>query len=353
MHGVNHKAIARLRQKLSRHKLDSILISKGANVSYLSGFPGEAALLITLTKKIILVDFRYKEQAARELKSFFLSERLSFQSLEKSISGLARRFKFRRLGFEARSVTYQCYLSLKKNLSGLKPIPTYDIVEGLRAIKTKEEIRHIKKAAALAGKSFTFAKRIIRPGRSEAEIARRVQYYMCKLGSQDCAFDVIVASGKRSSLPHATASAKTIKNNEPVLVDLGCRYLDYTSDLTRMVFLGKIERKIRLIYDVVKQAQALAIKAIKVGRKISEIDRIARRYIAREGLGRFFGHALGHGIGREIHEYPCICPENQDTLQEGMVLTIEPGIYLPGAGGVRVEDMVLVTKDDCEILTKK
>lgn len=350
---MNTTAINKLRQELLRRKLDALLITKRVNVAYLSGFKGEGELLITPTKKILIVDFRFEEQAAKEAKSFQIWRGQSFHPLEGSIFRLVKKLKLKRLGFEAPSLSYEFYRKLKGILKSVKLAPTSNIVERLRAIKNAEEIKLLKKAAALSIKSFAFAKQTIRPGRKEAEVARELQYFMRKYGAEDCAFDIIVASGKRSSMPHAPTSHRTIKGNEAVLVDLGVRYSGYNSDLTRMVFLGTIGDKIRQTYEIVLQAQKLAIKAIKTGVKIWQIDKIARRCIAKKGLGAFFGHALGHGIGKEVHEYPSISPQNQDILKQGMVFTVEPGVYIPGWGGIRVEDMVLVTKNGCEILTKR
>jgi len=349
---MNPAAINKLRQELLRRKIDAFLITKGVNVAYLSGFKGEGQLLITPTRQILLVDFRFNEQAAKVAGSFQIRQRQSFRPLEESILRLVKRLKLKRLGFEASSLAYGFHHKLKSTLKSVKLIPSTDIVERLRAIKSGQEIRLLKKAAALSVKSFGFARKIIKAGRKEVEIARELQYFMRKLGAEDCAFDIIVASGKRSSLPHAPACARTIKNNEAVLVDLGCRISCYNSDLTRMVFLGRISGKLKRTYEIVRQAQQLAIKAVRAGVKIRQIDKIARQYIAKAGLGAFFGHALGHGIGREVHEYPSISPKNQGILKKGMVFTIEPGVYIPGWGGIRVEDMVLVTRTGHEVLTR-
>ena len=350
---MNILAIDKLRRELLRHELDGILITNQANVAYLTGFKGEGQLLITPDKHVLIVDFRFKEQAAKEARPFRIWQRQSFSSLEEGILRLVKKLKLKGMGFEAQSLSYQFYRKLKAALKPANLSPTSNIIEHLRAIKSLQEIKLIKKAASLAVKSFAFAKDIIKPGKEEAEIARELQYFMRKNGAQECAFDIIIASGKRSSMPHAPISHRTFKRNEAVLVDLGCRIADYNSDLTRMVFLGKISAKIKRTYEIVLQAQQLAISAVRAGAKIRQIDKIARQHIVKAGLGAFFGHALGHGIGREVHEYPPISPQNQDILKEGMVFTIEPGVYIPGWGGIRVEDMVLVTRNGYEILTKR
>ncbi|MCQ9208670.1 MAG: Xaa-Pro peptidase family protein [Omnitrophica bacterium] len=350
---MNPATINKLRQNLITHKLDGLLVTKEANISYLSGFRGAGQLLITPKKRILIVDFRFKEQAEKTKGPFQICQRLNFRPFEQSLSSLAKKLKLKRLGFESPWLPFELYRRFKSVLGPVKLVPTTNIVEELRVIKSPKELVHLKKAALLAMQSYDLAKRIIKPGRKEVAIARELQYAMRKQGAQDCSFELIIASGRRSSMPHATASEKVIKNNEAVLLDLGCRVSDYNSDLTRMVFLGKIRGKIKQIYEAVFQAQQLAIKAVKAGVKISEIDKIARRHLSKKGFRRFFGHALGHGIGREVHEYPSISPKNQDLLKEGMVFTIEPGVYIPGLGGIRVEDMVLVTKNGCEVLTKE
>ncbi len=349
---MSKTAINKLRQELLRHNLDALLITKGANIAYLSGFKGEGQLLITPAKKILLTDFRFKEQAAEETRAFQIRQRQKFRPLEESILRLVKKLKLKRLGFESRSLSYQFYGKLRQALRPVKLVATGDIVEQLRTIKSGREIKLLKKAAHLAVGTFRFARSIIKPGRKEVEIAGELEHFMRKYNAKGRSFDIIVASGKRSSMPHASASLRTIKDNETVLLDLGCRIHGYNSDLTRMVFLGKISPKIKRIYEIVLRAQELAIKAIRAGEKICQIDKIARQYITKEGLGAFFGHALGHGIGREVHENPSISPENRQTLKAGMVFTVEPGVYIPGMGGVRVEDMVLVTKAGCEVLTK-
>lgn len=349
---MNTPAIKKLRHELKRQRLDGLLITKEANLAYLSGFKGEGQILLTPAKAILLVDSRYSEQAKREAKACKIWPRQSFDPPEKSLLRLLRQLKLNRLGIEAEALSYQAYRRLSTAISPAKLIPTINTVETLRAIKTTREIEIIKKAAGIAVKSFAFARRIIKTHRTEQEVAAAVQYFMRQAGAEDSAFELIIASGKNSSMPHAPSSHKLIKNNEIVLIDLGCRFQGYNSDLTRTVFLGKMKAKFRQIYQIVSQAQQLAIKAVRAGEKISEIDKAARQYLTQNGLGANFGHALGHGIGREVHEYPSISAQNHDTLKAGMVLTIEPGVYLPGWGGIRIEDMVLVKENGSEILTR-
>ncbi len=349
---MNPASVSTLRCILARDKLDALLVTKAANIEYLSRFDGEGQLLITLKDKFLITDFRYQEAVRKKIKSFQIHSRESFVPLEESLSALTKRLKIKRMGFEAQDLNYATYRRLHKTLNNLKLISTKNVIERLRAIKTDQEIALIKKVAYCALASFTFAKNFIKPGKTECEIADAIQYFMKKMGAEGSAFDTIIASGKRASQPHARVSTRSVKKNDAVLIDLGCRKSGYNSDLTRVIFLGKMSGKIKKIYQIVIRAQQLAIEAVRAGEQIYKIDKIARQYIAKEGFGPYFGHALGHGIGREVHEYPSISPKNHEVLKAGMVFTIEPGIYIPGWGGIRIEDMILVTKNGSQILTK-
>ncbi|MFC1632449.1 M24 family metallopeptidase [Candidatus Omnitrophota bacterium] len=278
--------------------------------------------------------------------------RKSHCPLEESIRRLSEKLKLRRMGFESDGISFNFHRRLKKSNTGRQLIPQTCIIEKIRSIKSAAEIELLRQAAKLALASFKYAQKIIRPGQKESAVADELQYFMRQQGAEDSAFDPIVASGIRSSLPHAPISSKIIRNNQPVLVDLGCRLSGYNSDLTRMVFLGKIGGKLKRIYQAVRQAQQLAISVVKAGVEASQVDLTARNYLRKEKLAPFFVHALGHGIGRDIHEAPSISSQNKSVLAPGMVFTVEPGIYLPGWGGVRVEDMVLVKKNGAEVLTK-
>jgi Xaa-Pro aminopeptidase len=345
-------AINKLKTKLLKHKLEALLITSKINVAYLTGFTGEGQLIATPTQQVLIVDFRFREQAKKEVDFCQIYQTKSFRPLEENISEVVKKLKLKKLAFQPSSLSYEFYCRLKKILNSVELHPTANIVDRLRAIKDTQEIKLLKKAAHCAMQSFAFAQRIVKPGKRETDIASRLYLFIKKLGVDSLAFDTIVASGKRGSMPHAPVSNRTIKNNEAVLLDLGCRISGYNSDLTRMIFLGKITEKIKCIYNIVLQAQRLAISTVRAGVKICQIDNIARNYIAKAGLGSYFGHALGHGIGREVHEYPFISPKNHNVLEEGMVFTIEPGIYIPGVGGIRIEDMVLVTKTGYEVLTR-
>lgn len=338
---------------LKQCNADAFLVSKKENIAYLSGFNGEGHLLLAPARPVLIVDFRYYQQAVEQAKKTEVVCRQNFHSVDQTLFCLLKEIKIQRLAFEADVLSYHCYCRLRKSLRPVKLVPAARIVEQLRAVKSPEELGFIRQAAALAVQSIDFARKIVQPGKKETDIAREIRYFMQLQGAEDCAFDIIVASGPRSAMPHAAASPRIIKEGETVLIDLGCRSSGYNSDLTRMLFLSKIKGKTKRIYEVVAHAQQLAIAAVRAGEPAAKIDNIARQFISREGLGAFFGHALGHGVGKEIHEYPHLSPASKDMLQEGMVFTVEPAVYIPKWGGIRIEDMVLVTKTGGEVLTRE
>jgi Xaa-Pro aminopeptidase len=221
----------------------------------------------------------------------------------------------------------------------------------LRKIKEREELAYLRKAAEIAVRALEFAPSLLLPGRKEAEIAAELERFIRYHGASASAFEIIVASGPNSSYPHHLTSARRLKENEIVLIDIGASYCGYKSDLTRVFFLGKINPLAAKIYAIVRRAQARSIAAIRPGARINKIDQAARQSIARAGYGRFFSHSLGHGIGLEIHEAPSVSPGAKDRLKKGMVFTVEPAVYLPGKFGIRIEDTVLVTEKGAEVFS--
>jgi Xaa-Pro aminopeptidase len=338
-------------EKLAEKDLNGILITKEQNVSYLSGFTGsESSLLLTAGKKFFLTDFRYLIQAKRELKGFKIIQ--TKNSFLKDISDLCNELKIKRLGFESGNVAFKKYLTLKKLSRGIKLISTTDAVENFRKIKTNEELNVIKKVAKLTLSCLSFIKSKIMPGVREKDFAATIEYFIKTHGGDGPAFKTIVASGSNSVMPHAITSGRIIKRNDSVLIDFGIRSYGYNSDLTRIFSLGKINTYFRKIYSIVKDAQRIAIDYIKPGVRISEIEMKVRDYLDEKGLEKFFGHSLGHGIGREVHELPKISRDNRELFKENMVFTVEPGVYIPKLAGFRHEDMVVVTKYGCEVLTQ-
>lgn len=269
-----------------------------------------------------------------------------------AIADLIIKYGLKECGFESKSLSFEEHRQIAKRLKGnFRLVPAFNFVEDLRKVKSSQEIALIKKAAKIASLTMGYAFKIIRPGEKERKVALELEQFMKYKGADACSFDIIVAGGSASAYPHAFTSDRKIMPREMVLIDLGATFAGYNSDLTRMVFSDRITQKQRRSYEVILEAQRLAIHALRPGKKISDIDGIARNFISRHGLGQFFCHGLGHGVGLEIHELPFVNRRNNDRLQKGMVVTIEPACYIPGWGGIRIEDTVLITSSGCEILT--
>lgn len=337
---------------LKKKSIDAFLIRKKENIAYLTGSRGEDAILFISPKKNILItDSRYKEEykksavkcSVRIAKNQFLGE---------IIKEICIETYSRLIGFEADNFTYQGYLNFKKQLGKIKLTPLTHTVENLRIVKDKSEIQLIRQACKYGAKLMNYAVKIVKPGISENSVKRAIEAYALKNNLCLANFDIIVASGANASMPHAAASERSIKKQEMVTIDLGAMHCGYNSDLTRTVFLGKISHKYLHIYNIVLASQSIAIENLKPGAYAKDIDAVSRQYISNKGMGRFFLHSLGHGIGRETHEIPAISQSSKIKLEKGMVVTIEPGIYVPGWGGVRIEDTVLITENGCEVLTK-
>ena len=343
--------LKRLHIILQNSQLDGVLISHQPNIAYLTEAPSfDSYLLISHKQNFYITDARYYQQAHSRIKGF--SIKLGGKSVFSTIAKLALEAKIKRLGFEARYLDVAQHRQIKKFLGSIEFISTQELLEELRKIKQPEELEKIKKAVRITIQALAYARKIIRPGLKEIEIAAQLEHFIrYKGGVRTTSFETIVASGKNSSFPHHLSSGRRLKQSEILFIDMGVDYQGYKSDLTRTFFLGKIPSAIRKIYNIVRQAQAQAIKGIKPGIKASDIDRRARQYIAKHGYGGFFAHNLGHGIGLEVHEEPYLSTRNKTIIEPGMVFTIEPGIYLPNKFGVRIEDDVIVTKNGCEVLS--
>jgi Xaa-Pro aminopeptidase len=266
----------------------------------------------------------------------------------------AARIGARRIGFEAGSVTYEQWEAMARatgDTAGILLIPCRGLVERLRAIKTAGEVALIERAVEIASEAFEEVLALVRPGAVERDLAHEIEFRMKQAGAEDVAFDLIVASGSRSSLPHGLASGRTVARGEFIIFDIGARFEGYHSDMTRTVFTGRPDAQARALYETVLEAQRRAIEAIRPGAEAREVDAAARGFIDGAGHGGRFGHGTGHGVGLQVHEAPRIGPRSQESLAEGMVLTVEPGIYVPGGGGVRIEDMVVVTQHGHRVMT--
>lgn len=334
----------KLRHKLSERGIEAFLISRPVNFRYLSGFDGEGFLLITRNRAYLFTDFRYAEQAREHVPGFDLVQ------VRGELSGWLPQFisdlGIRQLGLEGDDLSLNTYRKLAEKVLSLNPppelIPTGGIVESLRAVKDKEEIEKIGRAASLAEAALRWANEFLRPGMEERKIAWELEKFLRENGSEELPFEIIVASGPNSALPHARPTSRLLLEGEPVVIDLGARVQGYCSDFTRTFFLGKPPREFERIFRLVQEAQTVALEEIRSGMTGEEADGLARKVIEKAGYGEAFGHGLGHGVGLEVHEAPRLGPGSADMLQEGMVFTLEPGIYLGGRGGVRLEDMVVL-----------
>ncbi|HBO85121.1 MAG TPA: integrase [Deltaproteobacteria bacterium] len=321
------------------------------NIRYFTSFTGSsAAAVVTPDSGFFLTDSRYMTQAYNEVCVRGIKIKGYKKQIEQ-VACLLNQSKVKRVGFEDKGITYEYYQKLKSKLTGKRLIPLSDEVNRLRIKKDEAEIETIRDAVRIGKRCFETAKRCIRAGVIENDIAVAMEFEMRKEGAEKAAFDIIVASGKRASLPHGKASLKAIKRGEMVVVDSGVMYKGYNSDETCTFFVGAVTKKQRDIYNIVKEAHDAAIECVMPGVKTSDIDKTARGIIKKAGYGKYFGHGTGHGVGLQVHEMPSISCTDNTVLEEGMVFTIEPGIYIPGWGGVRVEDMLVVTADGCEVLT--
>jgi len=319
-------------------------------VTYLSGFTGDSSWLLVGRDHVWLVtDGRYTEQAAAEAPHCEIVRRTN--SLAKTVAELSQRAGAATLGFSPDELTYAAYTTLAEALEKVELAPKKGLVENLRAIKDEDEIEAIRRAVRVADQAFATIRGQLSPGMTEREVANALEFEMRRLGARKGSFEIIVAARERSSLPHAYATDATIAPGDPVLIDWGAQVDLYCSDATRVLFLGAPTRKWREVYAAVLEAQKLATEALAPGVAAKEVDAVARRVLAEAGYGECFAHGLGHGVGLKVHEKPGLGEKSEDTIAEGMVVTVEPGVYIPGWGGVRLEDTVVVRRDGPEILT--
>ena len=341
------KRVERLRQLLPKYETDAMVVGKTENVRYLSGFSGDSANLV-LTKKsaVLITDSRYTEQAAAEAKGFVIVEQKD--GLLKKTAETLRELGCRRVGFEGNAVIFDDWRILTAAANGIEFVPAK--IDSLREIKDENEIACIKKACQIADAAFADVLGYLRPGLRENEVAAQLEYFMRQKGSERPAFSTIVVSGVRGSLPHGMATNKLINSGEFVTMDFGAVYEGYCSDITRTVAIGRANERQREVYAATLRAQLTGIGAVKAGVSGVEPDRKAREILGE--YAEFFGHGLGHGVGLEIHENPRLSSKSKcEKLPVNAVVTVEPGVYIPDWGGVRIEDTVRVTAQGCERLT--
>ncbi len=352
MHDRFAARLTKLRRLMRKARVPALLVSNFTNVTYLTGFTGDDSyLLVTPDDQIFLSDSRYTTQLAEECPGFDAEIRNSGTTMLKILTKVVSRSGVGQLGFEADSMTVTGHIQLDAALNKVKVSPTTGLVERLREIKDREEIKAIRASIAIAQRAMGVIRAGLREGQTEKWLASEIEYQIRQFGGEGCSFDPIVAVGPRAALPHAVPTESRIGDSDFVLIDWGAKAQLYASDLTRILVTGRISPKLERIYGVVLKAQLRAITAIKPGALMSEIDAAARKVITKAGFGTRFGHGLGHGIGLEIHEAPRLAVTQDQPLKAGMVVTVEPGIYIPGWGGVRIEDDVLVTRTGHEVLS--
>ena len=347
--------LKKLLKRLAEEGIEAILISQPENRHYLSGFDGSSGfLLITPNDAILATDFRYLEQTKRQAPDFEIFQITG--DIESWFPKLIDGLNLRRLGFEANHVSFELYHLLSDILddSGLQPrlVPVAGLVEPIRAIKEPEEIELIAKAIAISDAAFEYIAGTIRVGMTEMEVAWELEKTLHEKGSQSLPFEIILASGPNTALPHAKPSQRAIQSGEPVVIDIGAKVQGYSSDLSRTICLGNPDDTFKKVYQAVMEAQQMAIAQITAGMTGAQADSLAREAIEQAGYGDAFGHGLGHGLGLAPHEQPYLSPNSKDNLVDGMVFTIEPGIYLAGWGGVRIEDTVVMENGKIRVLSQ-
>ena len=345
-----------LRKIIKENNLDAMLVTQLDNIFYLSGFSGDAGWLIVSSDETLLaIDFRFIEQAKIESGSLVKIVHIK-GDLESWFPVLLSDHGFKNIGLESGNITFSQFSKIqeitKNHAEKIKLVPQNNLIESLRAIKDEGELNNIRRAAELADKAIEFARTKLENHFTELELSWKIEKFLRENGSEKMPFDVIVASGPNAAMPHAKNTSKEIKSNEPVLIDLGAKINGYCSDLSRTLYFGKFDETFTKIYDIVLGAQLTAMSMIESNMSGKQADSFARAVIEQAKYGEYFGHALGHGVGLAVHENPLLSQRSEDILTDNMVFTIEPGIYLPGWGGVRIEDTVVLEKGRVTSLNK-
>ena len=337
---------------LEAPETEGYLIASDVNRYYLTGFSSTAGMvLVTAKGSYLLVDFRYFEAAVKQVDDCRV---MQFDHLAETLDALIKRHHLKNIMVEQENTSLAQLESLKNALPGVNfvnsPILDQEL-RAMRAVKSEKEMESLKKAQKITEDAFSYILPRLVPGRTEAEIALDIEMFMRQNGAERTAFDLIVVSGRKSSMPHGVPGENRLKRGDFVTMDTGAVVDGMHSDMTRTVAVGEASAEKRKIYEIVLQAQKAAIAKAQEGVKCADVDRAAREVIEQAGYGKYFGHSTGHSVGLEIHESPNFSPSSKDTAKSGMVITVEPGIYLPGRFGVRIEDMVYITPEECENLT--
>ena len=347
-----NQRVKKLRALLKRTGLPGVFISSPTNVTYLTGFTGDASLFIVTPEKAVLVsDARFTQQIEEECDGIEVAIRGSTGATIDLAGKIIRKLKVDSLGVEAGDMTLSMYEQLSERVGRTELVPIHGMVEKLRLIKDKSEIIAIRRAIRIAEKAIRAVVATMTLDRTEKQVSAELEYQIRCFGGKGCSFEPIVGVGPRGALPHAPPTDRQVGESDFVLIDWGANESLYISDLTRIFVTGRISPKLERVYGVVLNAQRRAIERIRPGVRMGKVDEAARSVIEKAGFGKKFTHATGHGIGLQVHEAPRIGADQAQTLQAGMVVTVEPGIYLPGWGGVRIEDDILVTRDGHEVLS--
>jgi Xaa-Pro aminopeptidase len=340
----------RLRRKMSDEGVDALLVSDILNVHWLTGFSGSSGYaLVTARDAVFITDSRYTIQAGQEVKGLEVVWFQRPQTFEGFLASQCERIGVSKLAFET-SISYATWQAWKEKVASVEWIPSPEVLKPLRMVKTAEEVAKIKEACAITDKCLEHLTRMMQPGVSEYDIQLDLEFFIRRSGAE-IAFDPIVVSGPNSARPHGHATERKLQVGDFVTIDLGAKKNGYCSDITRTFVIGEANDRHREIYGQVLKAQVAAVEAITAGRPASEPDRLSREILDEKGLAQYFGHGLGHGLGRAVHDYGGLGPNSKDTIETGQVWTVEPGVYIEGYGGVRIEDDVHVTPDGPEVLT--
>ncbi len=343
--------IKRLQERLAESGPAAFLMSEISNVQWVTGFTGSSGFVLVDPKQALFIsDSRYSVQAKEEVGDLNVAIYSSPMDAATFISQEASRLGMKELGFEADNVTYSQYERWKEKLAPSALVPVKDLIEPLRMIKTAEEIAKIRRACNLADACFEHVLRLIQPGVREMDISLEIEFFFRRQGAH-LAFEPIVVSGERSARPHGRASEKKLEKGDFLTMDFGAKLDGYNSDITRTVVVQEASDRHRQVYDQVLKAQIASIDALKAGVSASSVDGLSRRILAELDLDKYFGHGLGHGLGKSVHDFGRLNATSTDTIAEGQVWTIEPGVYIEGFGGVRIEDDVVVTENGNEVLT--
>ena len=355
MNKIKHpKRIKNIRNYLSEKKLDGIIISDEDNRFYFSGLRSSAGFLfITMNDLYLFTDFRYTELASSQAPGWNIQKITSRLGW---LPEIIKKLKVSNVGFESEFITVNTFNLIQDTVNSsdveVTLIPTTDIALTIRAVKDEEEIKLLRKAIEIGDKAFEYTEKNIEIGMTEKEVAWIFEKSVREQNAESISFDTIVASGKNAARPHHATGDSKIEANSTIIIDCGAKYNGYCSDLTRTIVIGDADEKIKNIYDIVHMAQLTAIDLVKVGMTGEECDSIARKIISEAGYGDFFGHSLGHGIGLNVHENPNVGPRSKFIIQNNMPFTVEPGIYLKGWGGVRIEDIVIIIDNKTEVISK-